>query len=69
MGIQFTILSYGSYEDGYFNALGPDGKEVRCYLHNKERDWPKLAQYTDRPITVKGSIMTTGYFVVMEIIE
>lgn len=69
MGIQFTMLSYGSYEDGYFNALSIDGKQVRCYLHNKERDWPKLIKYVGKLITVRGSIMTEGNFVVIEIIE
>lgn len=69
MGIQFIVLSLGSYEDGYFNALGPDGEETRCYLHNKERDWPKLAHYVNKPITVRGSIMTQGNFVVIEILE
>lgn len=69
MGIQFEIVVIGTYTDGYFKGIGPDGQETTCYLHNKERDWDKLYDYLDKPIVVRGSLMTPGNFLVMEIIE
>lgn len=69
MGIQFEIIAIGTYADGYFKGIGPDGQETTCYLHNKERDWDKLCDYLDKPIVVRGSLMTPGNFLVMEIID
>lgn len=65
--IEFEVIEIGTYENGWFKAIGIDGQTVTCYLHNKERDRDKLYDYLGKTITVRGSIMTQGNFVVMEI--
>lgn len=69
MGIQFEIIEISTFSDGYFKGIGPDGEVTTCYISNKDRDWDKLYNYLGKTITVRGSIMTQGNFVVIAIIE
>lgn len=67
--IEFKVIEISTFEDGYFKGIGPDGQITNCYIHNKDRDWNKLPNYLNKTIVVKGSIMTQGSFVVIEIVE
>lgn len=69
MGIEFKVIEISTYTEGYFKAIDPKGDTMICYLNNKERDWDKLYDYLGKIIVVRGSIMTTGYFMVLEICE
>lgn len=68
MSIEFIIKEVSTYSDGYFKAIGPDGREVYCYLQNKARDWNKIFNYLNTKIPVKGSLMTRDAFLVTEIL-
>lgn len=68
--IELEILEIGTFNEGTFRArvLGIN-EVVTCYLHNKERDWDKLYNYMTGIMKVRGSIMTQGNFLVMEIVD
>lgn len=68
MEIEFIIKEVSTYDEGWFKAIGPDKREVICFLQNKKRDWMKIFDYLDTKIVVKGSLMTKDAFLVTEIL-
>lgn len=64
---EIKVIEISTYNEGYFKAIGPDGETVTCYLHNKERDWDKLYDYLGKTILVRGSVMTRGNLIILEI--
>lgn len=68
--IQLHITRISTFAEGIVEAevIGT-GEKVVCHFHNKDRDWDKVYDYLSRPMTVRGSIMTAGHFLIMEIID
>lgn len=69
MGLEFKVLELIDYTEGSFKAIDPRGDTIICYLHDIKRDWEKVKTSIGKTIVVRGSIMTTGYFMVLEICE
>lgn len=67
MSLLFKIHSVNA-EDRTFSATGPDGRPVVCYLNNPDRDWDKMMASIGKTVELTGSIMATGYFMVMSVI-
>lgn len=66
--IELEILEIGTFDEGTFKArVLSDNNIIICYVRNKERDWDKLYDHLDKPMKVKGSIMTRDYFMVTDI--
>lgn len=65
--VELIVIEISTYKEGWFIALDPDGRRVKCYLQDKDRYWDMVYDYLTEPMSVKGSFMKDNSFLVSKI--